>query len=122
MTLPADGPATLEGVKAFLGGSYADAGDVSDDDAITAAVRASNATVRGLRVAQVADAAADWSGDELAHIVQGTTMLAARLFRRRNSPDGVAAFGTDSPLYVARTDPDVSLLLQLGVHAKPGVG
>ncbi len=118
MALPESGPATPEGVKAFLGGSYADPDP--DDAPIAAAVDASNAVVRGLPVAQAADEAADWSG--LGHVVQGATMLAARLFRRRNSPDGVAAFGTDSPLYVARTDPDVSLLLQLGVHEKPGIG
>lgn len=121
MTLPNGGPATLEGVKAFLGGSYTAEAD-PDDPAITAAVRAANAVVRQLRCAQAADEAADWSGDELADVVQGTTQLAARLFRRRNTPDGVAQFGTDSPLYVARTDPDVSLLLQLGPHAKPAVG
>lgn len=121
MTLPNSGPATLEGVKSFLGGSYAPDAD-PDDPAITNAVRAANAFVRELRIAQRADGRADWAGDDVADVVQGTTQLAARLFRRKDTPDGVAQFGTDSPLYVARTDPDVSLLLQLGPNAKPAVG
>lgn len=121
MALPNSGPATPEGVKAFLGGSYA-ADDDPDDAAIASAVRAANAVVRQQRIAQLADGRADWTDDDLADVVQGSTQLAARLFRRRDTPDGVAQFGTDTPLYVARTDPDVSLLLQLGPHAKPAVG
>lgn len=110
-------------MKSFLGGSYTDdPPDNSDDGAINAAVAAVNAVVRTWRCAAVADGAADWTGADLAHIVQGSDMLASRLFRRRNSPDGVAAFAGDSPLYVQRNDPDVALLLQLGPHAKPAVG
>lgn len=121
MTLPETGPSTLEGVKAFLGGSYLD-GDATDDAAITACVRAVNARVRGWPCAAVADGAADWTADAAASVVQGADMLASRLFRRRNSPDGVAAFAGDSPLYIQRNDPDVALLLGLGAHAKPAVG
>lgn len=52
---------------------------------------------------------------------QGATMLAARLYRRRNSPGGVEAY-TDAAVYVARTDPDVALLLKLGPNKPPQVG
>jgi len=52
----------------------------------------------------------------------GATMLAARLWRRRNSPEGVAGFATDSPVYVQRNDPDIGMLLGLGNHAPPVVG
>lgn len=121
MALPATGPASLEGVKAHLGGSYSE-GDASDDDAITLCVGATNAAVRGYPVAQLADGAADWSGGQLQGVVLGATLLAARLFRRRNSPDGVVAFAGDTPLYVQRMDPDVALLLQLGANAAPAVG
>ena len=48
-------------------------------------------------------------------------MLAARLFRRRNSPGGVEAF-TDGAVYVARTDPDVAALLSIGPYKPPQVG
>lgn len=54
-----------------------------------------------------------------ARIVQGATLLAARVFRRRNSPEGVAAMGLDGALYIQRNDPDVALMLRLGTNAKP---
>lgn len=49
----------------------------------------------------------------------GAVMLAARLVRRRNSPEGVVAITEAGPYYVARLDPDVALLLGLD---RPGVG
>lgn len=52
----------------------------------------------------------------------GAVMLAARLVRRRNSPNGIEAFTTDATAYVSREDPDVSKLLRLGVHKPPQVG
>lgn len=52
----------------------------------------------------------------------GATMLAARLWRRRNSPEGVASFGADAPVYVQRNDPDIGMLLGIGNHAPPVVG
>jgi hypothetical protein len=52
----------------------------------------------------------------------GATMLAARLYRRRNSPEGVATFTADAPVYVQRNDPDVALLLGIGSYAPPVVG
>lgn len=54
--------------------------------------------------------------------VQGAVMLATRLFRRRNSPAGVEAFGADGVAYVSRTDPDVAMLLGIGPYAPPVVG
>jgi len=52
----------------------------------------------------------------------GATMLAARLYRRRNSPEGVATFTADGAMYVQRNDPDVALLLGIGSYAPPMVG
>lgn len=49
----------------------------------------------------------------------GATMLAARVYRRRNSPAGVEAFGELGPTYVMRNDPDVALLLGLHSYLKP---
>lgn len=117
---PDNGPTTLELVKAHLGIE-----DAVDDAAITRKVAAVNVKVMSWPVATIADtdpAPANWNLPEFAHIVEGATMLAARLFRRKNSPDGVTTMGDGAVAYIARTDPDVALLLQLGDNAAPGVG
>lgn len=113
--LPAGGPATLPGVKAHLGIT-----DTADDDRLTAIVAAVNATVRRLRVAADAAGATDWAG--APHVTEGATMLAARLFRRKNSPAGVEAFTDLGAVYVMRNDPDIALLLRRGPYAEPGIG
>lgn len=119
MPLPADGPATLGTVKGFLGIAPT---DEADDAAIGVVVAAVNAKVQTFRCASVAEGADDWAAPEAAAVVQGAVMLAARLWRRRNTPDGVVAFGGDAALYVQRNDPDVAMLLSLGSYGKPAVG
>lgn len=114
MAFPSNGPTTPDLVKAHLG-----IDDAQDDAYIDIVVDAVNARVLGWSVALVADGAADWDGAAVADVVLGATMLAARLVRRRNTPDGIAAFGTEGPLYVSRNDPDVALLLRLGQYRKP---
>lgn len=52
---------------------------------------------------------------------QGVTMLAARLYRRRNTPSGVEAF-TDQVVYLPRRDSDVDMMLRVGSHAMPVTG
>lgn len=52
----------------------------------------------------------------------GAAMLAARLWKRRGSIEGVATFTADGAVYVQRNDPDVALLLGLGIYAPPVVG
>jgi hypothetical protein len=111
--LPSEGPATLEGVRDFLRIT-----DTTDDDRITAVVTAVNARVRTWPcVLDSVDAEAF-----TANVTEGATMLAGRLFRRRESPAGVAAFGEAGPVYVMRNDPDVAMLLNLGTWARPQVG
>lgn len=61
---------------------------------------------------------AEWAD----HYKIGATMLAARIFRRRNSPAGVEALGDLGPVYVSRNDPDLAQLLKLGRYAEPRVG
>lgn len=56
-----------------------------------------------------------------AEVYQAAVMLAARLFRRRNSPGGVETFA-DSIAYVARYDPDIQRALRIGAYTWPGVG
>lgn len=106
-------PTDLAAVKAWL--RLTDAGD---DEVAQAATDAANAYVESLPV---------WRdltqpvATVPATIRQGATMLAARLFRRRNSPGGVEAYA-DAAVYVARFDPDVARLLQLDPFAPPRVG
>lgn len=54
----------------------------------------------------------------------GAVMLAARYWRRRNSPGGTESFGPDGVIgYVARIDPDIERALRIGpAWARPAVG
>ena len=115
--LPEGGPATPELVRAQLSLGTA------EDPALDAAIAAVNSLVRRLpvaaRTAGTADEpAASWD----APAVTGAVMLAARLYRRRNSPDGVTAMNELGPVYVQRNDPDVAMLLELGTYTRPAVG
>lgn len=49
----------------------------------------------------------------------GAKLLAARLYKRKFTPEGVGSFGGEIPLYVARSDPEIRMLLGLD---KPAVG
>ena len=113
--LPVDGPATVAGVKTHLGIT-----DARDDVRLAAIVGAVNSRVRRWPVATLAVDLADWS--TAPDVVEGATLLAARLFRRKNSPAGVETFGSEGAAYVVRQDPDVALLLRLGNHQGPAVG
>lgn len=57
----------------------------------------------------------EWPAD----VTLGALVLAFRLWRRRDSPLGVASLGGDATAYVTRTDPDVASLLGL---TRPAVG
>jgi len=54
--------------------------------------------------------------------LQGAVMLAAKLHRRRNSPDSITNSGDYGPMYVARYDSDISMLLGIDKWMKPQVG
>lgn len=121
MTLPTAGPTSRQLVTDWLPGGV----PVDDEARVDRLVTAANAYVRKLPVCdELADplvaAPADWTGYE--HIVEGATMLVVRLYRRKNTPDGVASFGGDTIAYVRRVDPDIAQLLQLGDYAPPAVG
>lgn len=116
MTQPETGPATLEGAKRA---ANVDPLDPAEDSTFTPVVEAVNALVRGWPVSQLtADVPEPWP----ANVEHGANMLAARLWRRKDSPSGVAAFGAEGPFYVQRNDPDVAMLLGLGAYAPPAVG
>ncbi|KAA1380518.1 hypothetical protein [Aeromicrobium fastidiosum] len=119
--LPA-GPATEAGVRKQL---HIATDDTLDDAALEAAINGVNDTVIDFPfvhdfVKSIDPAASDnvWR----PRIVTGANLLAARVFARRNSPEGVAMMGTDGAVYVQRNDPDVAMMLQLGSHAKPAIG
>lgn len=117
--LPPEGPATLGGVRAFL--RYR-ADDTSDDTHLGAVVAATNALVRTWPCSAPAQAVDGVPGTWPASVVTGAEMMAGRLFRRRESPAGVAAFGDMGAVYVMRNDPDVAMLLGLGSWSSPGLG
>ncbi|MFJ2869822.1 hypothetical protein [Streptomyces sp. NPDC087298] len=59
----------------------------------------------------------DWPDD----VVTAALMLGQRLFARRRSPTGVAAYTeAGGPAFVARWDPDLEKLLRIGKWAPPG--
>lgn len=61
-------------------------------------------------------------GEWAAHHRYGATLLAARLYRRRDTPAGVLTFGMEGAVAIQRSDPDVAQLLGLGSYAPPRVG
>jgi hypothetical protein len=111
--LPEEGPATLPGVKAQPA-----VGELDDDEALGLYVNAVNELVRGLPCADSARGQERWP----YRIQLGATMLAARLWRRRDTAGGVEVFGDGGIAYVRRDDPDIAQLLELGDWSKPGVG
>lgn len=102
---------TVEAVKAWLR-----VRDEVDDDLLAQVVAATNAWVAGLPVV-TSSPATPWPDD----VRLGATMLAARLYRRRNTPSGVESF-TDQVVYLPRRDADVDMLLHIGFYALPAVG
>lgn len=112
--LPEDGPAAAADVAVYLGLGAVTDGEQARLDRIVAAV---NLFVRGLPKADASRGSSSWPAD----VVEGATMLAGRLWRRKESTAGVAAVNDFGPLYVQRNDPDVALLLGLGEHGKPSV-
>lgn len=112
---PGEGPTTLARVKARL---RIAAEDTTDDDELTELVAAVNAQVRGWPVSSTAVGLESWP----ENIALGARMLVCRLYRRRNSPAGVEAFGEAGAVYVMRQDPDVAMLLKLGSWSPPAVG
>lgn len=57
------------------------------------------------------------AGGWAAHHHLGATLLAVRLFRRRDSPGGFAQFGLEGASYVQGNWPDVAMLLGVGAYA-----
>lgn len=117
MPLPDQGPTSDAAVKAYAGIT-----DDADDARLVPIVAAVNTLVRDLPVVANIALTDDVVTPFPDPVTQGATMLAARLLRRHNSPDGVATFAEQGPVYVQRNDPDIAMLLRLGAWASPAVG
>lgn len=87
-----------------------------DATGLDLAVAATNAFMA--RIATPAGELGTWGDDQKL----GATMLAARVYRRRNSPAGVETIGDMGPTYVSRYDPDLEMLLGFGQWQTPRVG
>lgn len=87
-----------------------------DATGLDLAVAAVNSFMR--RIATPAGELGTWGDDQKL----GATMLAARVYRRRNSPAGVETIGDMGPTYVSRYDPDLEMLLGFGQWQTPRVG
>ncbi len=94
--------------------------DVDAAGLVTPAVVAFVDRLPGLRTTTTTtEGNLEWAPD----VKLAAVMLAARLIRRRNSPQGIAAFTQEGgAAYVSRNDPDVAQLLRLGTFAAPRVG
>lgn len=111
MTLPAAPIVTPTRLIAYSGLNV-----TAEDPDLIDVCAAVDEFVRGLpSVAQFVDPLNldDWP----SRYALGARMLAARLWKRRNSPEGVAAFTGEGVIYVRRTDPDVAEQLRLNFGA-----
>lgn len=116
MTTPPTEVATPTSVGAVAHWLEKEYGETEAEEKLAPTVAAVNRFVRRIHNP---DPSGSWAEDHAL----GATMLAARLYRRRKSVEGVmAAFSAAGPAYVSRTDPDVAMLLQLGPYAVPTVG
>ena len=115
MTAPETGPADLDVIAQWAG--------VGEEDPrrpdLVQTVAGVNAFVASLPSAQLTDPDPEpWPES----VVTGATMLAKRFWRRRDTPAGVTQIGDDGAvLNVARSDPDVAMVLGLGAYERPGV-
>ncbi len=85
---------------------------------LTMIVAATNAFVSDLPVVQHLAQGEAWPKS----VTLGAIMLAARLAKRRNSPNGIEAATDMNVTYTARYDSDISRLLQLDKFQAPAVG
>lgn len=112
MPLP-EGPVTsVEVVKEWLR-----IGTTNDDDDLVDIVGAVDEFVRGLTSVERIEPTLTAEGVWPFRFRLGAKMLAGRLLRRKNSPEGVATFVGEGVAYVRRVDPDVASLLRLNLPA-----
>lgn len=106
-------PATVATLRTYLG---LDPAGTSDEIAMGAAVAAANDYVPTLRpdltLAEDGTPLAEWP----ARVEQAALVEAARLYGRRGSVQGIAAFADIGVSMLPRIDPEVRALLELGEY------
>ena len=105
-------PATVATLQTYLGVTTA---RQVDTDAMTIAVDAANDLVVTLRPDMAG--LADWP----SAIEDGALIQAARLYGRRGSVQGIAAFQDIGAITLGRLDPDFRLALGLGEYQPSAV-
>ena len=53
-----------------------------------------------------------WPSGPPAAVIEACLLLSARLYRRRQSPEGVIGFGEFGTVRLSRTDPDIAMMLK----------
>jgi hypothetical protein len=108
-------PATVDALRTYLG---LDPASTVDEAAMTAAVDAANDLVDQFRP----DLTRDADGVALtvwpARVDQAAVIEGARLYGRRGSVQGIAAFADIGVSLIPRLDPEVRSLLELGEYQK----
>lgn len=105
-------PATVEGLRTHLG---QDPATTVDEAAMQMAVDAANAAA--LRYALPTPVGDVWTAD----VDLGALLVSARLYGRRGSVQGVAAFGDIAVATIVRLDPDVRFLWHMAEYQDPVV-
>lgn len=109
-------PSTVDKLKIYLG---LDPASTVDEQAMQAAVEAANDIVATWRP----DLTVDDDGIPLdawpARAEQAAVVQAARLYGRRGSVQGIAAFADIGVSLLPRLDPEVRSLLELGEYQPP---
>jgi hypothetical protein len=108
-------PATVASLKVYLG---VDPASSIDAEAMGAAVAASNDQVRMWRPDLTDDPPGTPLQDWPARADQAALVYAARLYGRRGSVQGIAAFQDVGVSMLPRLDPDVRALLELGEYQR----
>lgn len=112
MPLPSTPVTAREVVKDWLRIST-----TADDEDLDEIVESVDEFIRGLTSVERIEATLTEGGMWPSRYRLGAKMLAGRLLRRRNSPEGVATFVGEGVAYVRRVDPDVATLLRLNLPA-----
>jgi hypothetical protein len=111
-------PATVTTLRVYLG---IDPASTVDEQAMTFAVDASNDIVSTYRPDLTKDATGAALSTWPPRVDQAALTQAARLYGRRGSVQGIAAFADIGVSLLPRLDPDVRALLELGEYQPPVV-
>lgn len=107
--------ATVDTLRTYLG---IDPASAVDGEAMGAAVAAANDMVATWRPDLVLDDAGAELAEWPSRCDQAALIEAARLYGRRGSVQGIAAFADVGVSMIPRLDPDVRALLELGEYQR----